>query len=132
MIDYSKLNFSSQLNTFKNTGVFSTSITMSGNLPAGTERTFTSVITLEETQVFVFARAEYAEFIVGVTEWQIFPTFDMNVPTTPIGSLTGYLLAQVDGNVVTFIAGIANPYGTDETITDLTIPISYVTYTLAR
>lgn len=133
MIDYTKLNFASEINTFKNTGVFSTSITMSGNLPASSEQTFTSVITLTENQVFVFAKAEYVEFIKGGSAaWQIFPTFDMNVPTTPIGFLSGYLLAKVDGMTVTFIAGIANPYGTDETITSQTINISYVTYTIDK
>lgn len=133
MIDYSKLNYISSKNTFKNTGVFSTSISLSGNIAPGTEVQFTSTINLTENQVFVFARAFYTEYVKGGSAtWQIFPSFDVNVPTNPVGLLSGYLLARVNGTQVQFIAGIFNPYFAPETITPMSIPISYVTYTLAR
>ena len=137
-IDYSKLQFFSRANTFKNTGVFTTSIVLSGTIPSGTERTFTSVITLAERQVFVFAEAKYAEFTkflgTGATTklWQRFPTFDAYIPTTPTGNLAAYMTPLVNGTTVTFKAGIFNPYAGTETITSTTIDISYVTYTLAR
>lgn len=138
MIDYSKLQFYSGANTFKNTGVFTTSITLSGTIPTGTEKIFTSVVTLTENQVFVFAEAKYAEFAkflgTGVTTklWQRFPTFDAYVPTTPTGNLAAYITPLVNGQTVTFKAGIFNPYVGTETITSTVIAISYVTYTLAR
>jgi len=133
MVDYSKLNFTSQLNTFKNTGVYSSSITLSGNLGAGATATFTSTITLAENQVFVFAKAQYVEFTKGgAPTWQMLPTFDAYVVTTPIGFINTALYATVNGNIVTFTAFMRNPYGTTETIANTTIPITYVTYTVDK
>lgn len=133
MVDYSKVQYYSGANTFKNVGVFDTSVTFTGTLTAGQERTFTSVVTLLENQVFAFAVAEYVEFVKGGgATWQVLPSFDVNVVTTPTGGLTGYLLAQVNGTTVTFIGGIKNPYGVTETITSTTVNIQYTTYTLAK
>lgn len=133
MVDYSKLQTYTGANSFKNTGVFTTSVVFSGNILASQELTFTSVVTLAENQVFAFAIANYVEFTKGGSaSWQPLPSFDVSIPTTPIGGLTGYLLSQVNNNVVTFIGGIRNPYGTTETITGTTVNIRYVTYTLNK
>lgn len=137
-VDLRKVQFSTTANAFKNTGVYTTSITMSGALAAFQERTFTSSITLSENQEFVFARARYAEYSKAASDgtfyWQVMPTFDLNVPTVPIGTgiNLGYLLVRVNGTQVTFIAGVKNGLGSAETIVSQTINIEYVTYTLAR
>lgn len=137
-IDYSKLHFLSSLNTFKNKEVHNTGITLTGTIGAGAEKTFTRSITLTENQKFVFAQAKFAEFTKaetgGITTkyWQPIPTFDIDAPSTPIGFLAAYLYVTVNGLTITFTAGMLNPYAGTETIVDQTIPISYVTYTLAR
>lgn len=136
-VDVTKLIFSSNNNTFKNTGVYDTSITLSGTITAGQTRTFTSVITLSENQVFVFAKAKYREFtkyINGFTSqvWQKFPTHYAYIPTTPTGNLGADLRVQVNGTTVTFSAVIYNPYAGTETITTETISIRYTTYTLTN
>lgn len=136
MIDLSKVVLYSQANSFKNTGLYPISLTLSGTVGAGVERQFTASVTLADNQRFVFAKAKYNEFIewsTGVdttSTWQQLPTFNAYIPTTPTGFLSGYVITQVNGNVVTFIAGIYNPYGVTETITGTTIDIVYATYSV--
>lgn len=136
MIDYTKLNFASQINTFKNTGVFSTSITTPTSLAASASSTVTSIVNLSESQVFVFARAEYVEFTKGGSaSWQIFPTFDATVQCTTapfVGPINYGLWAVVNGSTVTFTGFVQNPYASPISLTQIVIPISYITYTIDK
>jgi hypothetical protein len=135
MIDLRNALYSSSANSFKNTGVYTTSVSLSGSVAAGATATFTSTITLNENQVFTYFTAEYADLakvIFGITTkfWQRSPSgANAYIPTTPSDSLGADINARVNGNVVTFIAVLFNPYGTPETITPTTINIRYVTYT---
>ena len=136
-VDVTKLTFSSNNNTFKNTGVYDTSIVLSGTITAGQTKTFTSTIVLDEAPVFVFAKAKYREFtkyISGLTSqvWQKIPTHYTYIPTTPTGNLGADLRVEVNGTTVTFKAVIFNPYAGTETITTETISIRYTTYTLTN
>jgi hypothetical protein len=137
-VDLSKVIYSSTANSFKNTGVFSTSVTLSGTVGAGASVSFSSVVTLSENQVFSFFIAEYADLgkvLFGNTtrHWQRVPTLaTAYVQTTPTGNLGCTLRALINGSVVTFTATLTNPYAGVETITSTTINIRYVTYTLAR
>jgi hypothetical protein len=136
-VNVTKLIFSSSNNTFKNTGVYDTSIVLSGTILAGQTRTFTSVVVLDEVPTFVFAKAKYREFtkyINGFTSqvWQKFPTHYAYIPTTPTGNLGADLRVNVNGTTVTFTAVIHNPYGATETITAETIRIRYSPYTLTN
>jgi len=135
-IDYSKLNFLSSLNTFKNTGVFSTSLTTPSSLGAGATSTVTSTVTLTENQVFALARAQYTEFAkTGAAKWQLMPTFDATVQCTTapfVGPLNYAIFYTINGTTVTFTGFIQNPYGSPISLTQVTIPISYVTYTIAK
>lgn len=136
-VDVTKLIFSSSNNTFKNTGVYDTSIILSGTIAPSATATFTKVITLTDNQDFVFAKAKYREFtkyINGFTSqvWQKFPTHYAYIPTTPTGNLGADLRVSVNGNIVTFTAVIFNPYVGTETITTETISIRYTTYTLTN
>lgn len=133
MIDYDKLAFASSANTFKNVDVKNTSITLSGSIGASQERHFTSVVLLSELQLFAFGQAKYIDFYKGgAPSWQKMPTYFIYSPTTPSGNITTSLLVKINGTTVTFDASMYNPYGHTETIAPLTIPIKYVTYTLAR
>jgi len=133
MIDLDILAYSSTTDAYKNTGVFTATLGLSGTIPAGTERTFTTTITLAENQVFGYALAQYKEFVkLGTAQYQLIPTFDADTPTTPTGNLASYIVYIINGTQVTFKAGIFNPYGGTETITAISFPIIYVTYTLAR
>lgn len=133
MPDYTKLQYYSGANTFKNVDVQTTSITVSGVLAPSASATYTSVITLSENQVFAYAIAEYVEFSKrGTKSWQVIPTFDAYVASTPTGNINTAIFIEVAGNVVTFKAFNKNPYGVAETFTSTVINIEYVTYTLAR
>lgn len=135
-VDYSKLNFYSVANTFKNTGVFSTSLTTPSSLGAGATSTVTSVVTLTENQVFALARAQYTEYSkTGAVKWQLMPTFDATVQCTTFpfeGPINYALFYTINGTTVTFTGFVQNPYGVPINLTQITIPISYVTYTIAK
>ena len=131
-LDLSKILYTSSVGTFKTTGVFSTSITPSGTIAAGATATFTSTVTLEESQVFAYAVSNYVEFTKGGgARWQVLPTFDAYIETTPIGNITWALYYTINGNVITFTLLARNPFGSTETIVPSTIDINYVTYRLS-
>lgn len=136
-MDITALQYFSGTTTFKNTGVFDTSISFSGSLPAGTETVFTATVLLSEDQVFSFAIFKYAEITKTIAgdftqRWQLASGFaDMYVATTPTGGLGASMESIVSGTTVTFRAVIFNPYGAPETITATTFDIKYVTYTIA-
>lgn len=132
MPDYTKLQYFSGANTFKNTNVKTATLTLSGSVGAGVEVTTQTAVTLTENQVFVFAAAEYTEFVRGGTAtYQQLPTFDALVNSSG-GAMSAYILARVNGTTVTFIAGLKNPLGVSITLTSTTFNIKYVTYTLAK
>lgn len=131
MIDLRQVKFSTAANTFKNTGVFDTSVTASGTVGAGATKEFTTTISLTENQVFCYAIAEYEDYgLLNGNQWQKIPTFDVELQTTPLGNIAWYLLFDINGTDVTFTLGLQNPYGGTETIPTTTINIRYVTYTL--
>ena len=131
MIDLRQVKFTTSANSFKNTGVFDSSIVASGTIGAGATKEFTTSITLSEDQVFSYSLAEFEEYsFLNGDKWQPIPTFDLFINTTPTGALSWYLYTKVNGPTITFILGLFNPYGATETIPNTTIPIRYVTYTL--
>lgn len=133
MIDLNQALFTTDANSFKNTGVYDTSITASGAVGAGATRTFTSTINLNENQVFCYAIANYQDFVrLGGNRWQSLPTFDLYIATTPIGNINWFLYYTTSGSTVIFTLGLRNPFPSTETIPSTTINIRYVTYTLAN
>lgn len=131
--DLRQMKFSSAANSFKNTGVYTTSLTMSGTIGAGATKTVTTTVTLEEDQVFAYALARYNEVAKNSgNAWQKIPTFDASVPSTPIGFLKSAIYFTINGNNITFTAFMFNPYGSTETLTSTTFNIRYVAYTLAQ
>lgn len=128
-LDKSKIAFSSDYNAFEMLEVNDTSITVSGSFTPGQERTWTSVITLEENQDFAYALGRYEDFVLlDGQKWRTIPTFNATVPST-FGTLTFYIYYEVTGNIVTFTAG-AKDAGLGESITSpTTFDIRYVTYT---
>lgn len=135
-VDLTKVIYYSGANSFKNTGVYDTSITFSGSITAGATQTQSVTITLNENQAFAYAIAEYADLqrvIFGTTTkyWQkMTPYAGAYVRTTPTGNLGAFLSSKVNGSQVTFTGLLSNPYGVTETITTTVINIRYVTYTV--
>lgn len=122
---------SSLTNSFKNTGVYSTNIVLSGTIGSGANVNFSASVTLPENQTYAFAKAYYTEIAKGGSaSWQKIPTAGAYVVTTPTGNLAAILFTTVNDKTVTFNASMFNPYGGTETIATTTIPITYVTYTV--
>lgn len=135
-MNYGKVAYVGSKNSFKHRGALTTSLVLPGSCGAGAEVTVSASITLDENQIFVFARGKYREytkesFSPAAAKWQPIPSFDLYVDTS-IGPLTAYLLAKINNNVVTFTLGIKNPTGGGITITPETIDIEYILYTLSR
>lgn len=134
-VDLTKVVFSSTTNSFKNTGVYTTSLSLPTSYTAFQEQTASTTITLAENQAFVFATANYAEYSRVVTEGvstvftQTLPTFD-GYAVSGSGPQSFYLYATVNGTSVTFTVGSKNAYGTSQTYTAQTINITYVAYTV--
>lgn len=132
-IDLRQTLFTTSANSFKNTGVYDTSVSASGTVAAGATANFSTTITLTENQVFCYAIGQYQDFVrLDGNKWRQIPTFDLYIATTPTGNLNWYLFYRINGNQVTFTLGVFNPYGGTETISATTINIKYVTYTLAQ
>lgn len=130
-MDVSKTALTTTADSFKNTGVYNTSVTLSGTIGAGATATFTQNVTLDENQVFAFAQANYKEIIKNSgNAWQKIPTFDAAITTTPTGGLAAAIYFTINGSTITFTAFMFNPYAGTETISATTIPIKYVTYTV--
>lgn len=132
-MDLDKVAITSTKNSFKNTGVYTTSIDLPTSIPTSVETTRSVTITLEENQVFVFARAKYTEIVKDIgPAWQACNTFDAKFeftsPFSGIGSF--YITTLVSGLNVTFTIGIFQSTGSTMTVTPQTIPITYVTYTV--
>ncbi len=131
-----KIAYIGSKNSFKHRGALTTSLALPGACGAGAEVTATDTVTLDENQVFVFARAKFREytkesFAPAAAKWQPIPTFDIYVDTS-IGPINAYLLSKINNNVVTFILGLKNPTGAGITLTPETIDIEYILYTLSR
>jgi len=136
-MDITALQYYSGTTTFKNTGVFDTSISFSGSVGAGAEAVFTASVLLSENQVFSFAIFKYAEVARVISgsltqRWQLASGFaDMYVQTAPGGILGASMESIVNGTLVTFRAVLFNGGGAPVTITATTFDIKYVTYTIA-
>lgn len=133
-VDLDKVIYYSGANSFKNTGVFSTSITTPSSLAAGATATTSSVVTLSENQSFAYAIALYTEYQKGgAAAYQVIPTFDARVEclTAPfVGPINYAVYFTINGSTVTFNGFMQNPYGVPITLTPVTITIRYVTYTV--
>ena len=125
-------SYDSDAVAFKNTGVYTTSITMSGTVASGATKTVTSVVTLDEDQDFAYAIANYKNYYSNLfsaesATYQVMPTFEANLPSSPNG-LVSALFFKINGDTVTFTAFTKNDGGVTETITSTTYDIIYVTY----
>ncbi len=132
-MDLDKIAITSTKNSFKNTGVYSTSVSLPTSIPTSVDTTNSTTITLSENQVFVFARAYYTEIVKDIgPAWQICNTYDGKFAfTAPFAGVSSfYLTTLVSGLNVTFTVGIFQSTGSTMTVTPQTVQIAYTTYTV--
>lgn len=132
-MDLDKVKLTTTHNSFKNTGVYTTSIDIPTSVPTGVETTRSVSITLAENQVFSFAMAYYTDIVKDIGPvWQKCNTFDGKYTfTSPFSGVSAFYLTNViSGNTVTFTIGVLQTTGSTMTITAQNIPIKYVTYTV--
>jgi len=132
-MDLDKVKLTTTHNSFKNTGVYTTSIDLPTSVPTSSDTTRSVSITLEENQVFSFAMAKYTDIVKDIGPvYQPCNTFDGKYEfTSPFsGTSSFYLTTLVNGPTVTFTVGIFQTTGSTITVTPQNIPIKYVTYTV--
>lgn len=132
-MDLDKVKLTTTNNSFKNTGVYTTSINLPTSIPTSVDTTRSVSVTLAEDQVFSFAIAKYIDIIKDAgAVWQACNTFDGKyVFTSPFAGVSSfYLTTLITGRVVTFTVGIFQSTGSTMTVTAQNIPIKYVTYTV--
>lgn len=133
MTNFDLIRTSSLNNTFKNTGVFTTSITLSGVIANGTFGSFDSTITLPQAPIYSETLAELTELTSGVFGW--WDTKQNGFITVTAGLVTDtnfWILVIINGSQITFRAQVFNGTAAPFTLQSTTVNIRYVTYTLAR
>lgn len=128
-LDLSRVIYSSTTNAYKNTGVKTSSINLTGTVAAGTFATFETTIVLTETQ-------NYGKLFIYVTDFFSSETGWFNARASALINTSGpatthdfWLGTKINGDNVTVYAQLFNPYGSTLTLTDTTVPIIYITYT---
>lgn len=131
-VDPSKVKFYSGFNAYKNTGVKSASVVVSGTLGAGATADYDKTIALTEQPVFFTILVKTTGFIGGAARWQTMPSaLYYDVPASgPAASLAVLLAVVVNGTNVTLRAWAHNPYDSTLTFTTTTIEFKFVPYTL--
>jgi hypothetical protein len=130
MINYDLIRTSSLNNTFKNTGVFTTSVTLSGAVANGAFGTFDTTLTLTQPPIYSETLANFTEFVSGTSGW--WDTKQNGRITTSAGTTNFWIILIINGNNVTFRAQVFNSTASPFTLSTTTVNIQYVTYTLAR
>lgn len=134
MIDASKIQYYTGYNTYKNLGVRTARVTVSGSLASGAIGDYTAVVTLLEDYKFSTARVKTNDFRSGSTaRWQAFPPATYyNVPCSAGATeLAVRLLLEVNGNQVTFKATALNPNPGSITFVTTDIDFVYAVHTTA-
>lgn len=135
-IDATKVIFASTLNAYKNTGVKSGTVSVSGTVAAGAEATFDGTVTLDAEAKFftILVETTGGAFLPGSVRWQSLPSalyYEVGA-SGPASSLTLLLTLVVSGNNLTLRAYTLNPYGSTITLNSTTINFKYVPYTIAN
>jgi hypothetical protein len=131
-IDATKVIYASTLNAYKNTGVRSGTVTVSGNIAAGAIQDWTTDISLSEAAKYFTILVKTTSFTGGTVRWQAMPSaLYYDVPASgPAASLQCLLAVIVNGTTVTLKVWTLNPYGSTITMTATPIEFKYVPYTL--
>lgn len=127
MVDPDKVIFYSNYNSFKNDGVLSAIVTMSGSIPAGTQKIFTTSVTSTLNPLYGQVQARFKELSSGVTDWWNLQQNGLVVLT--VGSPSPFQFnvgVQINGNTITFLAFVFNGTAGSITLQSTDVPFSYV------
>lgn len=133
MTDASKLQYYTGYNTYKNLGVRSASVTVSGSTAPSAISDWQTTVTFDEDYKYSTAKVRTNDVLGGSVRWQGFPAARFyRVPVTGHPSVTEFavtLLIEVNGNQVTFKATVFN--GTPDPLnwTTTTIDFEYAVHT---
>jgi len=133
-VDATKVIYASTLNAYKNLGVLSESVVVSGAVGAGSTRTWDTTFTASDIPTYFTIIVEATSFTSSTLRWQTFPPARYrNVTCSGPSSLEPVQLAVlVDGSDITFRAKYKNPYGSTLTFTSTDIDFIYVPYTITE
>lgn len=133
--DPSKILFYTGYNAYKNTGVKSATVTVSGTVAAGAVADYETSITLDEVPTYFTILVKTTSALTSDTaRWQPLPSANYYVvpASGPASSLGVLLVLAINGTTLTFRAWTLNPFGSTLTWTTTNIEFKYVPYTLAN
>jgi len=133
-IDAEKVIFASTLNAYKNQGVKTSSVAISGSMASGAILQLSTAVTLTESPVYFTVLANMNDFFNTANRWQVVPSSRATVFATTgfVSTVTGYVGFTVSGSTVTFVVTIWNNSGGVVNLVATTVPFQYVPYTLAN
>lgn len=142
--DPEKLILLGNLNSLKNEDTYTDTLTFPTTIGASATATETSTIVLNDNPVFTQFSAKFLEFIdaeagLGTAEWysqnvsgNLGVAVHVTAPSGNVGYIKANVVPVINSNVVTVTGTIVNPYSNSITIAALSIPFSFVEYTLAN
>lgn len=146
--DLSKVQFSSEANSFKNDGdIYKGTINFVTSIPSGSFQTVSQTTDLAETPQFSILFGYYQEYTDAFQQYNggsynTAQWYDANVnnkigfivtsPAPSAGPLDGLLYPVINGNQVTVVVIVNNPYGSTITLQAKSIPWAFVSYTMTN
>jgi len=148
--DLNKVQFASQANSFKNDGqIYTGSIVFATSIPSGSFAQASTTFTLDSSSPqFSMLYANFQEYTDTVQQYFVgsgYNTaqwYDGNVnnkigfvvtaPAAQAGPLEGIIYPLINGNQVTVVAIVNNPYAVSITLQALTIPYAFIEYTMSN
>lgn len=146
-VDLSKLQYTSLTNSFKNDSeIYTGTLTLSSPVAAGSFLIASTSFTVASPPQFSMLYAYYQEF--GDATQQVLVGYNFNLqewyqtsvdcrlgikPTSPTTTPTDALIYPViNGTTVTINALLNNPYGSTLVYNPVTIPYSFINYTMTN
>jgi len=147
--DLSKVQFTSEANSFKNdSNIYTGTINFVTSIPAGSFQTVSQTVTLDSSPQFSQLYAYFQEF-ADATQQYFFGSgyntaqwYQSNIdtklgvvvtaPAFDAGVLDGVVYPVINGNQVTVTAIVNNPYSSTITLQALSIPWAFIEYTMTN
>lgn len=147
--DLNKVHSSSEANSFKNDSLlYQGSVTLSSPIPAGSILQSITTFTVPEIPVFCKLFGFYQEFMDVTQQYFVGSGFTtaqwyeasvnnnfgiiVTAPAPNAGPLDGLLYAIINGNQISVIALVSNPYSSTISYNPLTIPFGFIEYTMTN
>jgi hypothetical protein len=148
-VDLSKAQFSSTANSFKNNGtLYSGSVVFPTSIASGSFSQSSQTVTLDAAPEFSMLYAYFQDFSDSFQQFLVGSGYNtaqwyqstvntkagvvVTAPAPQAGVLQALIYPVINGNTVTVIGLINNPYSVAITLQALTVPWRFIIYTMTN